>query len=320
MMEIPEQLRGRPFAHTEAKARGVSARMLMGRRFTQVHPRVWRCSDHVMSELDEVEAARLAMPDDAHLTGITRLRLESLEFGPTKPIRFVVSRDHHIALPGIFLHRTKKLPPTDEKGVTVPAAFIAYCALARVIDAIQVGDWLLFHEKMCLDDLRDLALAEIWRAGAPEAVWILDHLDARSRSLKESETRSLLSFAGLPAPEPNAETLLDDGVVVAGDLAYRDLGLFIEYEGTHHQEDRSQYATDIDRYAAIRRASLDYVQVTKEKLRRPRRLVQEVHRRMVERGYDGPAPDFGERWRLLFASTTVAVGPRPAVTWLRDAG
>ena len=320
MKEIPEALRSRPFTHAEAKATGVSARMLMGQRFTQVHPRVWRCTDHVMTERDDIEAARLAMPADARLTGITRLRLEGLEFGPDRPIRFVVSRDHHIALPGIFLHRTKKLPPTDEKGATVAAAFIAYCALARVIDAIKVGDWLLHRERMSLEEVGDLAIAQIWRAGAPEALWILEHLDPRSRSLKESETRSVLSFAGLPVPETNAETLLDDGVVVAGDLAYRNLGLFIEYEGTHHQEDRAQYATDIARYAAIRRASLDYVQVTKEKLRRPRTLVLEVHRRMLERGYDGPPPVFAERWRLLFASTTVAVGPRPAVSWLPNAG
>ena len=113
----------------------------------RVHPRVWR-RDHELSQQDEITAAQLAMPFDAHLTGITRLQTLGLDFGPRYPIRFVVARDHHIALDRIFLHRTKLFPPRDDVGVTVPAAFIAYCALARVIDAIKVGDWLLHHGHM----------------------------------------------------------------------------------------------------------------------------------------------------------------------------
>ena len=40
------------------------------------------------------------------------------------------------------------MPPTDDVGVTLAAAFIFDCAKARVIDAIKVGDWLLHHEHM----------------------------------------------------------------------------------------------------------------------------------------------------------------------------
>ncbi|GAA5146934.1 hypothetical protein GCM10023340_18570 [Nocardioides marinquilinus] len=91
MNEIPEPLRGRPFTHAEARAAGVSARMLMGTRFRRIHPRVWRCAEHKMSEADHVVAARLALPQDARTTGITRLQLEGLDFGPRRPLRFVVA-------------------------------------------------------------------------------------------------------------------------------------------------------------------------------------------------------------------------------------
>jgi very-short-patch-repair endonuclease len=310
MNEIPEALRGRPFAHDEARRHGVSARMLMGSRFVRIHPRVWRCADHEMSDADHVTAARLALPEDARLTGITRIQLEGLDFGPRRPVRLVVARDHHVDLDGLFLHRTERMPPTDDRGVTPAAAFIAYCALARVIDAVRVGDWLLHHGRMTLPELRDLALGQQWRDGADEAIWLLDHLDGRSRSLPESDIRSMLRFAGLPAPEVNENLAIAEGTVVQGDLLYRALRLLVEYEGAHHQEDRAQYASDIDRYADIRRAGLDYVQVTREKAREPQRMVREVHARMVELGYDGPAPDFGERWRSLFCSVAVAVGPR----------
>ena len=67
------------------------------------------------------------------------------------------------------------MPPADEVGVTPAAAFVAYCRRARVVDAIQVGDWLLHRGHMtrrrsCVD----LALAQPWRDGADEALWVLD--------------------------------------------------------------------------------------------------------------------------------------------------
>ncbi len=259
---------------------------------------------------DRVLAATLALPDRARLTGISRIQQLGLDFGPRSPIRFVIRGDHHLLLDGIFLHRTKRLPPYDDHGVTPEAAFIAYCSLARVVDAIKVGDWLLRNGHLTIESLRALALRELWRAGAQEAVWILEHLDVRSRSLPESETRAILQFASLPRPELNVA--LDDGpepqVIV--DLRYKRWGLVVEYEGSQHQEDRSQYVVDIGRYAWMRRHHVPYVQVTKEKLRHPRTLAGEVYSALVALGYDGPPPEFGDRWLLLFGSISHALGPR----------
>jgi len=284
--------------------------MLQGSRFTRLHHRVWRHGEQGMTEEDWITAARLALPADAHLTGITRLQQLGLDLGPRRPLRFVIGRDHHLALNGVFLHRTKRLPPTDDVGVVVPAAYLAFCARARTIDAIKVGDWLLHHGHMDAGDLRALALSALWRDGAHEAVWILDHLDARSRSLKESETRSIPSFANLPAPEVNVAVDVHENVEVIGDLVYREHGLVVEYEGAHHQEDRGQYVADLDRYALMRHARVPYLQVTREKLDRPRTLVGDVYRALLSCGYTGPPPTFGESWRQLFLAVSVAVGPR----------
>ena len=54
--------------------------------------------------------------------------------------------------------------------MTPEAAYLAYCARARVIDAIKVGDWLLHNEHMALQRLTDLASADTWRDGAKEAL------------------------------------------------------------------------------------------------------------------------------------------------------
>ncbi|QWF22042.1 hypothetical protein KM427_24620 [Nocardioides sp. LMS-CY] len=310
MRPIPPELLTGSFTRTDARRLGVTSRMLQGKRFTRLHQDVWRATIHVMTEADWVAAARLALPDDAHLTGITRLQRLGLDYGPARPIRFVVDRDHHLALNDVFLHRTKRLPPTDDVGVTVEAAFVAYCARARLIDAINVGDWLLHHHHTTIDAIRTFALSCLWRDGADEAVVLLEHLDGRSRSIKESETRSILRFAGLPAPEVNAAVDVNEQVEVIGDLVYRRWRTVVEYEGSHHQQDRDRYNADLDRYGLMRAAEVRYVQVTKERLARPRTLVGEVYRTLIAGGYDGPPPTFGVRWELLFRGVSVSVGPK----------
>lgn len=310
MRPIPDELLHGPFTRTMARAVHVSDRMLEGRRFVRVLPRVWRHRDHVMTDDDWATAARHALPEDAHLTGITRLQQLGLDHGPRLPVRFVIARDHHLRHDEVFLHRTVRLPPTDDVGVTPAAAYLACCARERVIDAIKVGDWLLFHGHTTRDLVRDLALAAPWRAGASEALWVLDHLDERSRSMPESETRAVLVFAGLPVPDANFGLALEEDLKIVPDLAYRGWRVVVEYDGAHHQEDREQYGIDIDRYAALRRSPWSYVQVTKEKLRQPRSVVGEVHRALRDHGYDGPPPEFGELWRQLFRPLSAVVGPR----------
>ena len=310
MRPLPDDLPVGPFTRTQARELGITDRQLDGQRFVRLYPRVYRTRAHDMTYDDWVVAAQLALPSRARLTGITRLQQLGLDFGPRWPVRFVVEGELHLAFDRVFLHRTKRLPPTDDVGVTVEAAFIAYCARARVIDAIKVGDWLLRHQHTTIAEIRDLALSCLWRDGADEAIWILDHLDARSRSLKESELRPLLTFAGLPAPAVNVAVDVRENVEVIGDLVYAAWSTVVEYEGSQHQEDRSQYNKDLDRYALMRAAGIRYVQVTKERIARPKTLVGEVYRTLLAGGYAGPSPTFGVQWELLFCSVSVAVGPR----------
>lgn len=253
-----------------------------------------------MNDLDWIHAAELALPDDAKASQLTRLRMLGLDQGPLHPLHFTVQGELHLALEGIELHRTKLMPPTDKDGVTPAAAFIGYAATARVVDLIKVGDWLLHGEHMSTIDVAELALRDKWRPGARQALWILPYLDGRSRSLKESETRALLIFGGLPWPEVNVD-LYEDGIVLACvDLLFPKWRLVVEYEGRQHAEDHVQFNKDIGRYAWLRGEKWEYVQVTQEKLKRPRAVVLDVYEKLVEHGYDGPAPVFAARWQSLF--------------------
>ena len=315
---IPEALRHGPFTREQALVAGLPGRALLGKRFRRLFPRVWVCVDHVMTNRDWIEAARLAMPDSARMTGITRLQALGLDAGPLRPFHFVVQGDLHIDIEHIVLHRTVVMPPHDEAGVTAEAAFIAFADQARVIDAIKIGDWLLHHELMTVPGLVELARRHRWRPGSGETVWISTHLDGRSRSLKESETRAILSFAGLPVPEVNKDVYDDSGEFLGcGDLVYLICKLLVEYEGRQHEDDYAQWNSDIDRYKRFRDDAWRYVQVTSEKLRMPRKVVAEVYGQLVRGGYDGPVPVFGPLWNGLFGPVSSAI-PRAAVTWVQE--
>jgi hypothetical protein len=163
---------------------------------------------------------------------------------------------------------------------------------------------------MELERLINLALAQQWRDGADEALWICNHLDRDSASLKESEVRSILEFAGLPQAEVNKEIDLAGDAVAIGDLVYREWGVIVEYEGEQHRENRAQFTADLDRYALYRKHGHRYVQVTQEHLRSPRSIPRKVHRELVAGGYDGPAPTFGDSWDVLFSRIRHILGPR----------
>lgn len=299
---IPEHLCERAFSRTEALEAGISARMLQHPRFETVYPCVYKIAGTTLDARRMVEAATLALPDDARLSHLTRLRPLGLDYGPLEPLHFTVDRDLHLDIAGIFLHRTVRMPPVDEIGVRPEAAFIAAAAKLRLIDLVKIGDWLLHRQHMTIDSLVSLIHADPWRPGAGAALAAVPHLEPLSRSLKESETRIVLTFSGLPLPEVNRDVFDDEGFFLGcGDLVYRLWKLLIEFEGRQHAFDDAQFAADIERYAKFRRDAWDYVQVTNAKLQRPRHLVACVHQRLVERGYVGTPPVFGRRWSSLFA-------------------
>ena len=293
--------------------------MLNGSSYRRLFPAVWVLRAHVMTDADWILAASLAMPARARMSHLTRIQALGLDFGPLRPFHFIVAADLHLDVPDIFLHRTEVLPPVDSVGVTPAAAFIGFCATARLIDAIKVGDWLLHEKHMSVLEVAELARRDHWRPGARQVMRVLAHLDGRSRSLKESETRALLEFAGLPAPEVNHD-IVEDGVFLAcGDLVYLAWKLVVEYEGRQHAEDTAQFNTDISRYKRLRGRQWEYEQITQELLRQPRTMVRHVHQKLVDRGYDGPAPVFGSRWQSLFEPIRLTPHPGRWVSHLSPA-
>lgn len=313
MFAIPDSLLRTPFARRAALDAGVPERVLQGTRFRRLHKGVYCHRDHELTWEDRVLAAELALPAGARTTGVTRLQQLGVDVGSRDILHFVVEGDLHLALDGVFLHRTAKMPPHDEDGVTAEAAFIAFCAEARLIDAIRIGCFLLHQGWLDGQLLQDLLSEDMWRRGASETSYVLPFLDDRPRSIPEAELLAYVVFAGLPTPEVNETIRLADGTELAPDLWFVDYEVAVEYEGGQHQDDRGQYVADIDRYAAYRRNRVDYEQVTKELMRSPKATVRRVHAALVARGYHGPPPSFEDAWPLLFMRLENLVRPLHAV-------
>lgn len=290
----------------------MSRDVLEGVQFHRLHQGVYCHRDHQMTWADRVAAARLALPASARTTGATRLQELGLDVGPRAPLHFVVQGDLHLTLDGVFLHRTVKMPPGDEDGTSAEAAFIAFCAESRTIDAIKAGCMLLHLELLDPDLLERTLAEETWRRGVAETSYVLPFLDGRCRSLPEAELLTYVVAAGLPLPEINETIALSSGIEVTPDQWYVFYEVAIEYEGSQHQEDRGQYNADIDRYAAYRRHGVAYELITKERMRSPKATVRLVHAAIVARGYDGPAPDFEGLWPTLFAPLADVVRPSRA--------
>lgn len=310
MFEIPDDFLHRPFGRREALDRGIPARVVEGTRFRWLHKGVYVHRDHEMSWEDHVEAARLALPETARTTGATRLRQLGLAVGGEWPLHFVVEGDLHLELEGVFLHRTVKMPPSDDAGVSAEAAFVAFCAEARLLDAIKVGCVLLNEERLDLDLLDRILTEEKWRRGVVETAYVLPLLDGRCRSMAEAELLTFFVFAGLPMPDVNVAIEVAPGVELTPDFRFAHYEQVVEYEGGQHQDDRAQYVADIDRYALYRRHDVPYELVTKERMRSPKATVRLVHGALVARGYDGPPPDFGELWDSLFQRVADLVRPK----------
>ncbi|MCF6378791.1 hypothetical protein L2K70_14345 [Nocardioides KLBMP 9356] len=304
MFTIPDDFLHGPFGRLDALDAGVPARVLEGVRFRRLHKGVYVHRDHDMTWADHVEAARLALPESARTTATTRLRQLGFSLGNAWPLHFVVEGDLHLELDGVFLHRTVKMPPSDDAGVSVEAAFVALCADSRLIDAITMGCVLLNKQRLDLGLLDQVLTEEKWRRGVPETAYVLPFLDGRCRSMKEAELLSYVVFAGMPMPDVNVAIEVAPGVELTPDLRFAHYEQVVEFEGGQHQGERGQYLADIDRYALYRRHAVPYELVTKERMRSPKSVVRLVHHALVERGYDGPPPHFGEHWDSLFRPIT----------------
>lgn len=283
--------------------------MLSGKTWRRLHPRVWVHRDHIMTHHDDIAAAIMTMPKRSVLSHVSRIQMLGLDIGAHRPIHFTVSGDLHIDTEGVFLHRTEVLPPSTDRGVCPAAAFVQMCATSSLMDAVIAGDWLVANKHMSVAEALQVAYMHRWRPGALQAPVPLRLVNGRSRSPRETQVRLLMAAAGLPTPEVNADVYFNGMRIAIVDLLIPEWQLALEYEGRQHALNAAQFGTDIKRYAALRQAGFEYIQITNEMIQQPRALMIQIHQVLTRRGYDGPPPTFGARWNSLHR--TIVPPPQP---------
>ncbi|MFY0406714.1 DUF559 domain-containing protein [Solicola sp. PLA-1-18] len=299
---VPDELRHGPFHLHRARALGVTKRATEGSSYVRVMPRVYRHRDHEMSQEDWRLAATLTMPVRAVLSHVSALQDHGIDVGRSRPVHLTVSGDLHLAVPDVFLHRTRSMPENDGRCVSVEAAMVGAASMLRPLDVAGAADMVVGRGLSCVDGMTEVARREPWRAGAKALLGVLPLVRAGAEARRETFTRLVLEAAELPEPLVNVEIRRDGRFVARVDLLFEQWRLVIEYDGRQHLTDVRQWNRDIVRDQALRDAGYEVLHVTHEMLASPRALVLRVHEALRRRGYAGPPPVFGPRWAWLVAA------------------
>ena len=240
-----------------------------------------------------VRGARLFLPEDAVLSGLTALRWHGLVLGEDLPLCFVTAQRAPTTRRGVDVRNRTVLPPGP-----VASVFDAYAEFIReatFADSVAVGDALLRKKMLSPEQVQELMGVE-----HPAVRNAAKAVRKDAHSLKETLIRLALVNAGLP--EPRLQVTLGDGAGVIGDvdLYYERYGVVIEYEGDQHRSSKPQWNKDLKKYERLSAAHFHLIRVTAEDLHDPKGLIDRIHSALRSRGYRGRRPRFPARFLELF--------------------
>ncbi|MDX1885157.1 type IV toxin-antitoxin system AbiEi family antitoxin [Mycolicibacterium sp. 120270] len=209
------------------------------------------------------------------------------------PIEIIA--EHTRRRKGIIV-REERIAPDEithvgELAVTTPTRTALDIArhLPRDI-AVQHLDALAAATGVTFDDV--IALSERYRGarGTRRARVALALMDGGAQSPGETRLRLQLIDDGLPAPR--TQIRVSDGFAEAFiDMGYDDPEVGLDYEGSHHSEDRGQYVYDIGRADLIDREGWIDIRVVKEHSRRYN--LHRVREAFARRGWTPPSSASG---------------------------
>ena len=231
-----------------------------------------------------VGAILLMRPDDAVVSHLTAARLHKLDGiplpTPTEPVHLTLPREQtRTQRSGIRLHYSR-LDPGDVtviQGVRLTSIARTLVDLALTTDrptavcaaesALRLG-----HD---IGDLRSLMRG---RRGSKRAAAWWDDVDARAKTPIETRARLPLIDAGLAPDELQHEIVVDTGLTLEVDMAYKAARLAVETDGRDSHSDPKQFAWDRRRWILLQQAGWTVVIFTWGDVMRPFYVVQTVRR------------------------------------------
>lgn len=311
-MFVPARNRGafdprEPFSRAEARAAGLTAEMLLSKRFHKIFWDAYVSCDVPITPLLRARAVIRLVPAGSYISHHTAAEL----WGAAPP----PSGGTHITLPsacgrqvrrGVRSHyRSQRGRTTLRKGLPISTPEQTFLDLAGIgvglVDLVIVADGMI-KERHTSPELLIEAAAQ-WsgkgcRVARRAALLAREGVD----SPQETRLRLLLVLAGLPEPHVNMVIRGRDGSWHRRyDLAYEHLRLIIEYDGRQHAEDKRQWLTDIFRREELDQMHWRLVIITAEGIyREPLRTLERVRDALLECGAVGVRRTFKPEWRLHF--------------------
>ena len=296
-----------PFSRAEARAAGLSAEMLLSKRFQKIFWDVYVSRDVPITPLLRAKAVIRLVPNGSYISHHTAAEL----WGVAPPPGGAT----HINLPsacgrqvrrGVCSHyRTRPGQTTLRKGLPISTPEQTFLDLAGMaiglVDLVVVADGMIKAGHTSPEQFVDAAAQ--WsgkgcRLARRAALLARKGVD----SPQETRLRLLLVLAGLP--EPRVDLIIrgrDGSWRRRYDLAYEHLQLIIEYDGRQHAKDTQQWLTDIFRREELDQIRWRLVIVTSVGIyHEPLRTLERVRDALLECGAVGIRRTFKPEWRLHF--------------------
>ena len=290
----------RPFTTAQAAEVGLTPDTIRSGRTRRVHHGVYVESFLEADPALDVAAARLVLPRDVLVDGVSALHALGVEVGDPRPLRFVSTHPHQVRRPGVRVRRVAALPPTTDGRVVAPAhAFVAASADLDLVGLVAAGDWLVrlgLASWAELVGVTSVSRGRHVRLARRAASLVRERVD----SPQETRLRLCLVLAGVPEPEVNPVITVDGRRVGRVDLLLRRWRVVLEYEGDQHRTDRRQWNVDIVRHEQLGEGEWTLVRVTGQRMQHPRSVVTSVVRALRAHGWAGPEPIFDPEWHRLF--------------------
>ncbi|WP_229051827.1 endonuclease domain-containing protein [Aeromicrobium sp. Leaf350] len=296
----------RPFTTAQARASGITERVLGGRRYRRLFRGVHISADSTIDLFTWIAAAMLLLPPDAAVSHTTAMRLYGLDPGGRHGLEFSTNHPSPRRIPGLTLHRRLgTLHPRAIGGFPTlgpDRTFVDVALRLRLPELVAFGDHLVHRGLTTIEDLR-------WYAdsrhldGVRRARRIAPLVRAGVESPRETLIRLMLRFGRLPEPEVNGAIHDRDGAFLArGDLVYRAWKVVVEYDGLHHLRDPRTWQHDLRRRELLEAAGWIVIVITTADLDRPASIPARVHEALARHGYQGPRPATSVQWSSWFGA------------------
>ena len=237
---LPPELKKRPFTLNEARAAGLTRKVLRGKSWRRIGPSLYCWAGLNQEPLQLLQAWHRRLPD-AVFTGLSAAWLHRLDVDPSHPVEVSVRPASGIrSRPGLVVHRRSISDVVTVRGLPATTLAQTFADLRRQLQPVE-----------------HLVLAD---AALRLGLGRFDDLAEPAESPMETRLRWLLIQAGLPRPEVQAK--LSFG---RADLFYRAAQLVIEYDGGNHRDrlvddDRRQNALVEAGYKLLRYTAPDVYQ------------------------------------------------------------